>query len=140
MFLVLLFFHSIVRWLLLTSLGCSLFISGRKYLKKLPFTKSDDSLRHWTATIAHLQLMIGMVMYFKTGIDETFFFKFIHISLMIIAIIMITIGSALSKRQEEEQAKFRLLLIFYGIALFIIFCAIPWPFSPLAQRPLFRNF
>jgi cytochrome c biogenesis factor len=154
MFSVLLFFHSIFRWLVLTSLCCSIFVAARKYLKKAPFTKSDNSLRHWTATIAHIQLMIGMVMYFKSttvaqfrafghdparGIDEPFFFGLIHISLMIMAIIIITIGSAVSRRQEEDHKKFRLMLIFFVAALVIILAAIPWPFSPLSQRPYFRN-
>ena len=140
MFSILLFTHSIIRWLLLTSLCYSIFVSVRKYIKRLSFSKLDNSLRHWTATIAHIQLMIGMVLYFKTGINHFFFFKVLHISLMLLAIMIITIGSALCKRQEEDPKKFLLLLIFYGIALFVLFCAIPWPFSPLAQRPLFRNF
>ena len=156
MFSVLLFFHSIVRWLVLLSLLYTICNSLIKYKKKAAFTKFDNKLRHWTATIAHVQLMIGMVMYFQspavsqfravghtggggTRITEPFFFGLIHISMMIVAILVITIGSAMSKRQESDQKKFKIILLTFSIALLIILAAIPWPFSPLAQRPLLPN-
>jgi len=117
-----------------------IFISVKKYEQKAPYTRADNNWRHWTATIAHVQLMIGMVMYFKSASFEPLFFRVIHISMMITAILVITIGSALSKRQEEDQQKFRILFLFFGIALLIILIAIPWPFSPFAQRPFFRKY
>lgn len=155
MFQILLFFHSIVRWLVLVSLGYTVGISLVKYIKDSPFTPTDNKWRHWTATISHIQLMIGMVMYFKspavaqframghvpeTNIDEPFFFGLIHISMMILSIIIITIGSAISKRQQSDKKKFAIQLLFFGLALLIILAAIPWPFSPLAQRPIIRTF
>lgn len=155
MFSILLFLHSIIRWLLLISLLYSILNGFSKYLKRAVFTAFDNKIRHWTATFAHLQLMIGMVMYFKSPaaaqfravgytagsrINEPFFFGLIHITMMITAVIIITFGSAFAKRQQTDQKKFRTMLLFFTIALLIILAAIPWPFSPLAQRPLLRNF
>jgi len=154
MFLILLFLHSLFRWLVLISLIYTIIFFASKYIRKLPFTNSDNRIRHWTATIAHLQLLIGMVIYFESpvvsyfrspekklisGIKDFSFYGLIHISMMITAIVIITLGSAFSKREDNEQKKFFLVVICYGIALLIILCAIPWPFSPLAQRPFFRN-
>jgi|SRR5215217_4101105 len=155
MFSTLLFFHSVFRWLVLLSLLYTIFNSLVKFRKRAAFSSSDNKLRHWTTTIAHIQMMIGMVMYFKSPtvgqframgyaagskITEVFFFGLIHISVMILAIIVLTIGSAVSKRQESDPNKFKIILIFFSIALLIMIAAVPWPFSPLAQRPLLRDY
>jgi hypothetical protein len=57
---------------------------------------------------------------------------------MIMAIIIITIGSALAKRKSSDKEKFKTMGLWFSIALIIIFIAIPWPFSPFANRPYFR--
>jgi hypothetical protein len=150
----LLFFHSIVRWAVLGTLLYSIYRSYTRYTQKLPFTKGDDSLRHWTATTAHIQLMLGIVLYTQspnarfslhaTGnngqITQPFFFGVLHLLLMVSAIVIVTIGSALAKRKAIDNDKFKTMLIWFGLALLVIFIAIPWPFSPLAQRPYLRSF
>lgn len=145
----LLFFHSVFRWLVLAALVYSVYRAARGYRAKLAFTKTDNSLRHWTATLAHIQLMLGLVLYFtspvtgyflkhtKDALDnpDTTFFGIIHITLMVVSVLILTIGSALAKRQENDTDKFRTWLIWFSVALLVIFIAIPWPFSPLANRP-----
>jgi hypothetical protein len=59
---------------------------------------------------------------------------------MFVAIVLITIGSAKAKRKSNDTQKFKTMLIWFSIALLIIFIAIPWPFSPLANRPYIRTF
>jgi hypothetical protein len=114
----------------------------------------DHAIRHWTATIAHIQLMIGMVLYFNspivkyalvdeknTGIiNEVYFFKLVHITVMISSVLVITVGSSLAKRKELSSDKFKTMLLWFTMALVLIFLAIPWPFSPLANRPYIRIF
>lgn len=152
MYSALLFLHSIVRWLVLISLIYSIYRAWRGYTLKLSFSKTDNVIRHWTATIAHIQLMIGMVLYFKspliqyswspagkaTASKELTFFSLVHLALMLVSIILITIGSAKAKRQLQDQATFKTIFVWYLVALILIFIAIPWPFSPLAGRPYFR--
>jgi len=146
--------HSIVRWFVVLSLSYAIFRGFRGWIQKLPFTKTDDTIRHMTATFTHVQLMLGYVLYFnspfiayfRTHYDEAIqqfdfvFFGMIHITLMTIAIILITIGSSKAKRQENDTNKFKTITIFYVIAFLIILIAIPWPFSPLSARPYFRTF
>lgn len=151
----LLFFHSLFRWLLLAGLLYSLYRASRGYRGKLPFTKTDNAVRHWTATLSHIQLMLGMVLYFTSPVTGYFlkhsreafrnnpdatFFGAIHITLMTVAVFVITIGSALAKRQENDTDKFRTWLVWFAVAILIIFLAVPWPFSPLATRPWWREF
>lgn len=145
-------YHTFMRWLVLASLLLALFSAYKGYSSKSAFTKTDNAIRHWTATIAHIQLAIGMVLYFKSPIVKYFwanlseaiknkdaaFFGCIHATLMLVAIVLITIGSALSKRKQTDPEKFRTMLIWFSFALLIIVVAILWPFSPLANRPYFR--
>ena len=146
------FLHSTFRWLVLLSLVYSIFRACRGYFLHKQFSKTDNSVRHWTATIAHIQLILGIVLYTQSPIIKYFwknfneakesfdliFFGLIHISLMLFSIILITIGSAVSKRKSTDNEKFKVMLIWLTVALLIIFIAIPWPFSPLANRPYFR--
>ena len=152
MYETLIYCHTYIRWLVLGSLLYAIYRAYRGYVSKLTFTKTDNAVRHWTATIAHIQLMIGMVLYFKSPIIKYYwtnskegtsnidfsFFAIIHISFMLVAIVLITIGSANAKRKQTDLEKFRTVLIWFSIALLIIFLAIPWPFSPLANRPYLR--
>lgn len=152
MYQTLTFLHSIFRWLVLLSLVFSVFRACKGYFTRREFSKADDSLRHWTATIAHLQLVLGMILYSQSPLVKYFwknfsragasfdlmFFGLIHIGLMLTAIALITIGSSTAKRKESGKEKFRMMLMYYSIALIIIFLAVPWPFSPLANRPYLR--
>lgn len=150
MYQTLLIIHSALRWLVVISLFYSIYIGWKGYTKKLTFTKFNNSLRHWTATIAHTQLLVGMILYTQSPMvkyynnsigdmaGEPVFFGLIHIALMLIAIIIITIGSAKAKRATTDNDKFKTMAIYFSIAFIVIFTAIPWPFSPLAHRPLIR--
>lgn len=152
MYQTLTFLHSIMRWLVLASLVYSIYRAYKGYFSKTEFTKTDNNFRHWTATIAHIQLIIGVIFYMKSPIIRYFwnnfneairnldiaFFGLIHIFLMLIAIIVITIGSATSKRKATDRGKYKTMLVYFSISLIIIFIAIPWPFSPFANRPYFR--
>ncbi|MXO05700.1 hypothetical protein [Flavobacterium sp. HBTb2-11-1] len=144
--------HSFMRWLVLASLIYSIYIACKGYSYKLPFTGKANLIRHWTATIAHIQLLFGILVYvqspivkyfwrnFKEGFQnkDTVFFGLIHIVLMLLAVVFITIGSALAKRRLSDEQKFKTMLVWFSIALIIIFIAIPWPFSPLSTRPYLR--
>lgn len=151
---ILLALHSFLRWLVLLSLLYAIYRSARAYLAGRSFTKIDNAIRHWTATISHIQLTIGMVLYFNSPIvnyattsresggliSEAYFFKIAHITFMISAVVLITVGSSLAKRNELSRDKFKTMFLWFTVALIFIFLAIPWPFSPLISRPYIRTF
>ncbi|MEJ2901033.1 hypothetical protein [Pedobacter panaciterrae] len=153
MYYTLLVFHSVSRWFVLGSLIYAIITAYRGLSRKQAFTPKANAIRHWTATIAHIQLLIGMAIYVQSPavlyqtfgspdkvVNEQIFFKYFHISTMILAILIITIGSAKTKRLKEDSAKYQTMLRWFTAALVIIFIAIPWPFSPLAGRPYLRTF
>lgn len=152
MYQTLIFYHSICRWLVLLSLLYALIRAARGKISGKAFSGGDNAVRHWTATIAHIQLVIGMMLYTQSPVIRYFwrnfrearesldnlFFGLIHILLMLAAIVLITIGSAKAKRMSSDKDKFSTMLLWYGLGLLLILIAIPWPFSPSAQRPYFR--
>jgi hypothetical protein len=121
--------------------------------KQKEFSQKDNFLRHSTATVCHIQLIIGLYLYsispfpkylfsnFPDAVHEreVRFFGIEHITMMLLAIILITIGSAKAKRKKIDEEKFKTLFIWFGIGLLIILSSIPWEFSPLTSRPSFRG-
>lgn len=150
----LLLLHSWSRWLVLGFLLYAIYRASIGYFKNKLFTKADDSVRHWTATVAHIQLMLGVILftnspvangYWASGLEllqdfDTTFFGLIHSILMLTSVVILTIGSALAKRTTADRDKFRIMLLWFSVALLIIFIAIPWPFSPFSNRPYLRTF
>ena len=146
--------HSLVRWLVLTSLLFAIFCGYNGWLSKKKFSNLDNSARHWTATIAHIQLVLGLWLYFISPIIDYFlhhykdavhqreirFFGMEHSLMMITAIIVITIGSAKAKRKQTDNEKYKTMAIWFTVGLLIILTSIPWRFSPLVSRPYFRPF
>ena len=152
MYQVFIFLHSFFRWFVVLSLCYALVRSFSGYITGRKFSKADNTVRHWTATIAHVQLILGIMVYmkspvirycfshFKEAIKEwdTVFFALVHAVVMLAAIVILTIGSALARRRSADNEKFRTMLFWFATAFILIFIAIPWPFSPLAHRPYFR--
>jgi cytochrome b561 len=154
MYDTLLALHSLIRWLVLASLLVAIFRGYRGWFSNKPFSRFDNSVRQWTATITHIQLVLGICLYFVSPIINYFlhnfkeavhqrevrFFGMEHNLMMLIAIIIITIGSAKAKRKLTDKEKFKTMAIWYTIGLLVILSSIPWSFSPLAARPNFRAF
>ncbi len=153
MYFPLLVFHSYFRWLVLFSLLYMIVRSYQGWLGNKSFTKTDNFLRHTTATIAHVQLLVGLTLYFISPMVDYFlknfkvavhekaarFFGMEHSLMMLIAVVLITIGSVKAKRKTTDREKFKTLAIWFTIALLIILSSLPWPGSPFsANRPLFR--
>jgi cytochrome b561 len=154
MYSTLLALHSLTRWLVLSSLLFSIFRAYGGWLSNKPFLKFDDSVRHITATVAHVQLVLGVCLYFISPIVSYFlhnfstavhertirFFGMEHIAMMLIGITVITIGSVKAKRKESDKEKFKTMAIWFTVGLLIILSSVPWSFSPLISRPNFREF
>ena len=154
MYSTLLTLHSLVRWLVLISLLVAIVRAYRGWLGKKKFLKSDNTARMMAVTTGHIQLVIGICLYiispvvryflnyFKAAVHqrEIRFFGMEHITMMLIAIVLLTIGSAKTKRKTTDQQRFKTMAIWFSIALLIIFLSIPWHFSPFTSRPYFRWF
>lgn len=87
---------------------------------------------------AHCQFLFGLILYVVSPLgfanlsgstmkDSTMrLLALEHPLTMLIAIVLITIGYSKSKRAETDQAKFKNILVMYGLGLVLILSRIPW--------------
>jgi len=154
MYETLLPYHSFIRWLVLLALLYSVVSALLGVVKGKPYTKLDNVMRSVTSGLSHVQLLIGMTLYMKSPLIKFFFkdthqgfkyaditfFSLYHIGMMMTSVVLLTIGAAKARRLTEAADKHKTILVWFGIALIVIFLAIPWPFNPFASRPLLRSF
>lgn len=151
---ILLVLHSLLRWFVLISLLYAIYRSYKGWFSNSAYTMQDTKVTRVTTIIAHIQLLVGLILYavspvihnlfgnFSEAVQETSvrFYGMEHSVLMIIAIVLITVGSVKSKKKPEDRKKFQTVAVWFTLALLIILVSIPWPFSPLDARPWFRIF
>ncbi|HMP30480.1 MAG TPA: cytochrome B [Saprospiraceae bacterium] len=130
--------HSGLRWIFLILILITLNIAVLNWLSKKPFWTENKKWALFTLIAAHLQLVIGLILYFispkvifaaeamKDSITR--FYLVEHVSTMIIGILFITIGYSKAKRQLVENSA-KTIVIYYGIGLLLILSRIPWPGS-----------
>jgi hypothetical protein len=150
MYNTLLIIHSLLRWaIVITGLWAVI-----RYLigvsSKSAFTGADKKAGLFYMIFFDLQLLVGLLLYFvasplvKTAMQDMKsamkdgvlrFYAVEHITMAVIAFILVHIGYSKVKKATTDAAKFRKGLIFFGIALVLVFLLIPWPFRE-AGRPL----
>ena len=136
LYTILLKSHSGLRWLLLFLFIAALIQLGRKAFGKAAINVKSISL--FTMIIAHLQLIIGLALYFlspKVVFDAASmkdsilrFYLVEHISLMIVAIVLLTIGYTKSKQYFSVPKGAKRAFYYYLISFILILISIPWPF------------
>ena len=133
--------HSFLRWALLLLMVVSIVKAAMSLSGKNPYTPNDRKRTLFTMIAAHLQLVIGVVLYVSKGWSSQFsnmavamkntfirYWTVEHLSMMIIAIVFITIGNIRSKKMDTDAGKYKQILIWFGLALLVIIAAMPWPF------------
>lgn len=104
-------------------------------VQKKEFTHKEFRLGLFSLIAAHIQLLVGFLVYFIGGFQKGLgdmkdsavrLLALEHPLMMIIAITLITIGWSKHKKQVKSEAKFKTFTIFYGLALVIILSRIPW--------------
>lgn len=133
--------HSGLRWIVLVLIVWALFKAVTGWSGKKEYQKSDRLAALFALIFTHIQLLIGLALYFispkvsfESGVMESQVLRFFtveHMSMMIIAIALITIGFSTAKRMSDSIAKHKRIAIMYGIGLLVIIASIPWPFRGL---------
>ncbi|MBY0479804.1 MAG: hypothetical protein K2Q21_00510 [Chitinophagaceae bacterium] len=147
----LLHLHSLLRWIILVLLVVNIvrhFASVNK-----PFTASDKKLGLFLMIAAHSTLLLGLYQWF-TGpwglmniLDKGMgvvmkdsaqrFWAVEHLTGMIIAIVLITIGKGVAKKDLTDAVKHKRSAVLFLAALLIILATVPWPFREGIGRPWF---
>ncbi len=112
------------------------FFSNREYGPR------DFRISLFALIVTHIQILIGLILYFispwglsniinngmgvvmKDGTSRLFAVE--HPLIMIIVVVLITIGYSKHKKKLLSHKKFKVLAIFYTIALILMLSRIPW--------------
>lgn len=109
-----------------------------KFFGNKEFNAIDFRLALFSLITMHIQLLIGIILWFTKGyFDEMSVGKVMkndaarklaveHPTTMIIAVALVTIGYSKHKKKLVSKPKFKLLAIFYTIALALVLYMIPW--------------
>lgn len=112
------------------------------WIGKRPYTAKDVRISLFTLIVAHLQLLIGIIIFFLSPLvgwfnsdvetsevmknDQLRKISMEHPLMMIIAIVLITVGFSKHKKKVSSKSKYKTIFIFYAIALILVLAMIPW--------------
>lgn len=126
--------HIVLRYFIFVMLVLVIAMALSGVMGKRAFGKWDDKAGLYLLIFTHLQLLVGLVLYFvspfvKFGSDTmsdkvTRYWTVEHIFTMVIAVALITIGRITSKKLATDQARHKRLLILNTVALILIVATI----------------
>ena len=130
----LLLLHSIFRYFVLIFLLIVLVRSYSGWQSKKEFTALDNKFSLWLFISGQIQFTLGLILYFVSPIvifsaasmknPVTRYWLVEHITMMIIAVALISAARATSKKLPDPTAKHKRLFILNLIALLIILVAV----------------
>lgn len=126
--------HSYLRFIILLMLIIVVVISVAGVAGKKPFTRKHDKVGLFTLICAHIQLLVGVILYLvsyagghrvqfgsQTMKDPALrYFAVEHAVMMIVAVAFITIARISAKRTPIDRKKHRRMLVWNLLALVII--------------------
>lgn len=141
MYETVLFIHSYWAYLVLLILIVASLNSLVGYFTNKEYGATNFRIALFTLIVSHIQLLIGIVLFFtapylrafgEVGMGEVMrdptlrLYIVEHPLMMIIAVALITIGYSKHKKKLTSTPKFKILAIFYTIALIVMLSRIPW--------------
>lgn len=135
------FIHSWWAYLVVLVLVIASINSLVGFFSKKEYGANDFRVSLFTLIVSHIQLLIGIVLYFVAPYFQAFsevgmggvmkdstlrLYLVEHPLIMIIAVTLITIGYSRHKKKLTSHPKFKILAIFYTLALIFVLSRIPW--------------
>ena len=153
MYTFVLLFHSWSRWLVVVFGLIAVFRAYAGWQGRKPFTGADNGLDAAFVGSMHLQLLLGLLLYFwlsPYGLKAmqamggaamkdpvTRFWGVEHTTAMILAWALAQIGRSKSKKMADAVRRHKTAFVWFGVSLLIVLLMIPWGiWNP--YRPLFR--
>lgn len=150
----LLHLHNILRWVILIFLVVAIVRHYMGMTGSKPFTAGDKKTGLFLMISAHIQLLLGLYQWFAGPLGYKLvansggfgalmkdpaarFWTVEHNIGMLLAIILITIGRGVSKKNISDIKKHRKSFWFFLVALVLILASVPWPWREGVARPLF---
>ncbi|MDD2793796.1 MAG: hypothetical protein PHD73_11500 [Sediminibacterium sp.] len=149
----LLHLHNFLRWVILLLVVYSLLKAYAGWKGKKAFAPGDKKTWLFAMIAGHITLLLGLyqVAFGRYGMFTTTlpegtsvmkdrFFRFFwveHPVMMILAIVFITLGHGMAKKQVADDVKYKKAFLFFLLALIFILAGVPWPFREIIGRPYF---
>lgn len=143
--------HNILRWILLILLLISVFKSYAGWKGKKTLSSGDAKIWLFTMISAHTNLLIGLYLLLfgtfgiisagmpaGTHLMKDKFYRFFwveHPFGMILAIVLITLGRGVAKKNLPDQTRYKKAFWFFFFAFLVILATVPWPFREIVGRP-----
>jgi hypothetical protein len=128
------YLHSGFRYAVQIILVLAILTAWADWLGKKSFSEGHRRLNLFAMIFVHTQLLIGLILYFLSPYvqfnsetmkdDTTRYWTVEHLTGMIIAIVLITIGHSKSKKATTPEGKNKAIAIFYTLGLVIIIATI----------------
>lgn len=135
------YLHSGLRFVVVILLLAAIITALAGWFGKKTYTNGNRKLNLFAMISAHTQLLVGLVLYFISPFVQftsstmkdatTRYWTVEHISMMIFAIVLITIGYSRSKKAQVPEAKHRTIAIFYILAVVVVVAALVQSHRPL---------
>ena len=126
--------HSYLRYAVLILLVIVVVTSFLGWTGKKNYSATDNKLSLYLFIATHLQLLIGLILYTQSSwvqfgklalkIKEVRYWTMEHATIMIIAIVLITMARITAKKLSSAEAKHKRMFIFNSIALVLILAGI----------------
>lgn len=133
--------HSYWAYLVLLVLVIAVINAIAKSVGKKEYSPKDFRISLFTLIVSHIQLLIGLVLYFvsprlqlfselgmggvmKDAVNRLYLVE--HPTINIIAVALITIGYSKHKKKLTSAPKLKTIAVFYTIALALFLSRIPW--------------
>ncbi len=136
------FIHSYWAYLVLVVLVLATGNALLKFFGDKEFDAKDFRISLFALITMHIQLLIGIILFFTKdyfgtikevgGMGEVMKNSELrnliieHPTTMIIAVALVTIGYSKHKKKLVSKPKFKMLAIFYTLALILVLAKIPW--------------
>jgi len=131
--------HSGLAYLALAALVIVMIYALIGSLSGREFTEKDRKIAMIGFILAHIQLLIGLVLYFVSPLGFSLLTSggamgdkvarltaLEHPLINILAIVIISVGYIRAKKMTESRARFRSIYMMYAIGLVLILSRIPW--------------
>lgn len=148
MYYIILFLHSWLRWLVLTAMILSLFLSFYGFLTNKYFGLVYKRIFVGFRILLGIQVLIGLILYFIVSPLTTHylyhdirhvvdfpvsFFTLIHPSGMFIAFIWCKMEEQKAEKCADSKGKFKIWALNTLVIFFIVMMTIPWPFYTMGR-------
>src|SRR5688572_21122152 len=126
--------HSYLRFAVLILLIVVIATSLMGWLNKKSYTETDNKLSLYLFIATHIQLLVGLILYTQSSwvqfgklalkIKEVRYWTMEHATIMLIAIVLITMARITAKKMSSAEAKHKRMFIFNTLALVLILAGI----------------